>query len=791
MNTYARALILSAMTAVSLTQGCSCSDDDDPNPVVIDPPVTPDPVVTTINGSAGKGIILGGVVNILPIIDGVLSDNSVASGVTGDDGSYSVGIDDYTGSPFVVRVTSASDGSTSMVCDLAGGCGGDVAFGGRVAIDDATFNLDAVVPPVTGLTSQVNLSVLTDTATDVALATLGNGGGTTLDDVITAVSNANSTVANRFGIQGDITTLPIVDLTNPTAVAAVNDNNVLNYNLFSAAIVEALINDNNSLSIAAAVTSFAAQFADVDRGLTDNAVSANVTSLAEILAQAGNVIDAIRETDTTGLTNLGDLETFIDSSQMLAELQPPTDTGSQGTPSETNNDEPLAKARALVAVLGDLSGNIEMTILSEGITIGAQSDAFEAQLEAAEIVSSDAAEQVLEATAKVVEAFAEAYDAYYDNHALTQWQSDNGVVVSVSEVMTIPAGDEAAEVDYVKLMVGMMVEGVATPASVPVEYDGMMVDVAVYMTAMENVDTSETMADGGMETHTAMGSVGISGTAENAGVKLTVKEGSMASLGVGRIVQTMEEVEGVMTDSAVVTAADLELNLMAMLEQKGVTDAVSFDGSLSAALETFSATEVVTLSSSGEEMGSATEEISMLSLALSGAVMNSSGDTANVVFTIEGNGTGLDLSQNWLGDFDSDSRQDSEPEENNFAAVNMSLALDADMAGVDDALKAVYVMTRTGDDKAAVSLNLWYDAIHLTLDTAIYDDAVNQSASLRNQDGVRIDVTDTDDGIEGTIFVGSTKVANINGPLVSYTIEETDESGETFFRSETLDIFDD
>lgn len=63
MNTYTRSLILAAMAAISLSQGCSCSDSKGSGgQVVIDPPVNPDPdpVVVTIGGMAAKGLIYGG-----------------------------------------------------------------------------------------------------------------------------------------------------------------------------------------------------------------------------------------------------------------------------------------------------------------------------------------------------------------------------------------------------------------------------------------------------------------------------------------------------------------------------------------------------------------------------------------------------------------------------------------------------------------------------------------------------------------------------------------------------------
>lgn len=786
MNIYVRVLVLAAVAAVSLTQGCSCSSSNKKkDPVVVDPPEPPTQAVTTISGAAAKGLILGGIVNIHPIIEGVLSDSIIGTGVTGtEDGDYSIQIDDYDGSPLVVRVTAADDGSTSMICDLAAGCGGSVVFGGTVTIDDADFNLDAIVPPVTDSTASVNLSVLTDTATSLALDALTSG--VTVEETITAISNANTSIANRFSIQGDITTLPVVNLADPNAVATAS-NNVINFNLLSASIVEAMMIGDNTLTIASAVNSFTTQFVD-EGGLadTEDSAAASVT-LAEILAQASALIDAIQVADTEGLVDLTTIETIIDANQSLAEQG--STTPDAGTPSTTNDLEPLEKARALVAVLGDLGHSIDMTVLAEGVTLGAEAEELEAQLEIAALASSDGVEQVLEATAKVVEAFGEAYDAYdsYEgSEPFVQWQSSNGVVVSIAEVMSMSAEGEA--VTSVRLTVGSMIDDGVSPASIIVDIDGVMSDVAVYMMATEALRTEETETDG-VEIDSIMGALLISGTAETAEIKLTVQEGSGVTL--DELVSSFSETE--VGEQGNLTLTELEFNLMAMLEQKQsatVTDPVSFMGKIAVSLESLEANETVTWTDSGAA-SSATEEISVLALSLMGSVMNSSDDAVNVVFSIEGDGTGLDFSQDWLGDFDSDDRADSDPEADSFAATRVSLALEADMAGVNDAFKIIYTMIRSDHEAATMTLNMWYSNINLQFFIEVNDDdATDQTATLSNQDGVLMTIMDTGDGIIGEIFANTIKVADIDGALVTYTIEEIDDDGQTFTRQESLDIFE-
>ena len=306
--------VLGATTGLGLS-GCGGSSHD--HPAIMD---------VSVSGTAAKGLVFGGLVNIHPIINGALSDISLGTARTDGTGAFSIDINGYDGSPFVVRTTA--DTATSMRCDLAGGCGGGVAFGQQLLISDSDFQIDAVVPPVQNPTALVNLSVLTDTASELALSTLSSGAS--IEAATTAISNANSSVANRFGITGDITTLPVVDLTDPAAVAAASDN-ILNFNLLSASIVEALIGGDPTLNISTAIQSFATQYT-TGGGLADTEGAASTTvTLAEILAQSSAVIDAIQAADTGGLTtNLATLETTIDADQVTAAAG--STTPSQGVP---------------------------------------------------------------------------------------------------------------------------------------------------------------------------------------------------------------------------------------------------------------------------------------------------------------------------------------------------------------------------------------------------------------------------------------------------------------------------
>ena len=749
MNTYARALILSAMTAVSLTQGCSCSDDDDPLPVVIDPPAG-DPL--TLSGVAAKGIIFGGIVNIHPVINGALSDTSLVSGLTSGDGSYSVQIPDYDGSPFVVRVTAADDGSTSMRCDLAGGCGGGVGFGGVVTLDDPDFNIDAIVPPVVDPTASVNLSVLTDTATSVALDTLSSNTGTSIEDAITAISNANTSIANRFGIQGDITTLPVVDLTNPVAVAAAS-NNHLQYNLLSASIVEALIGGDNTQSITSAIGSFASQFAG-NGGLADTESSAAATvTLAEILAQASAVIDAIQTADTDGLTNLATLETIIDSNANLAS-QGSTEVD-PGTPSTSG--EPLAKVKAMVAVLGDVGTSVDIASVGDS-DVGTETEAFETQMQAAELATSAGLENVVEATALTVEAMARTYDAYDKDNTVTSWTSPDGVMVTVAQ--TTETNAETQEVTVASVALTVVQDVVVNDVSVAIDM----------MATVDGVEYAETM-DGSTETNTGMGEVWISGSAEVPTVMLNVLPMSKFMASELMVVSTETIGDGSTDVSDDWTVGDIDLMLDVAITQVSTetgADPVSFTGNLHTSLNMLRLDETWS-NSAGAENEASNLSVEEAGFSLWGKVANTTGDSMKLSLAVNGDGSGVTFSEMWsssTGDMQSDDESAT-----NYAALAATLSFEAKLAAIPNAVRASLSISRSAEEAATSTLNLKWPANTLTVSALIDDDdATAQVITITNQDGVEAVLTDSDGSWTGTITLDGTEHATIGvGGVVTYS----------------------
>ncbi|PCK02942.1 MAG: hypothetical protein COA42_21780, partial [Alteromonadaceae bacterium] len=271
---------------------------------------TPEPNPLNVSGTAAKGLVLGGVVTIHPVVNGVVDTGLVlGSGTTDANGRYSVTISDYDGGPFFVVISAAADGTTSMRCDLADGCGDGSQFGGSLALSPGNFELQAIVSPTLEDDVLVNISLLTGTVAAVAVNALQNSGGTSTAAVTEAVANANAEVAGRFGVanSGDLTELPIIDLTNPSDFLFVSDNDVA-YNLLNAAVVEALMADDDTLTVDIAVQRFYEQYVN-NGGLADTeVVDSTAVTLAEILTEASDLIDVIELEAQDVNLNLGALE---------------------------------------------------------------------------------------------------------------------------------------------------------------------------------------------------------------------------------------------------------------------------------------------------------------------------------------------------------------------------------------------------------------------------------------------------------------------------------------------------
>ena len=185
---------------------------------------------TTVSGTASKGIVISGLVSAYLFDDaGVPETDAITTATTDSNGDYTLSIPaEHTGKPVYI-VVDDNDGAASMKCDIASGCDNDgdgtadVAFGETLDLAAGDLEMTAVLPEVAAEVS-VNVTPLTTVAAAVAVDAISTGVVTDFN-IQEAVNNANSQVADRFGLMGDVTQIPVVDLTDATDVAAIAMDN--------------------------------------------------------------------------------------------------------------------------------------------------------------------------------------------------------------------------------------------------------------------------------------------------------------------------------------------------------------------------------------------------------------------------------------------------------------------------------------------------------------------------------------------------------------------------------------
>lgn len=687
-----------------------------------------------ISGVAAKGLVVGGVVNIHPIVNGALDTSiSVGSGVTDNTGSYNINVDNYDGNPFVVRV-SASD-TTTMVCDLAGGCNGQ-PFGSNIPLTDTSFNMDAVVPPipVSSPNASVNISVLTDTASKVALNALSSNTDTSLETVTQLVRNANSSVANRFNISGDLTSLPVVDLTSPAALVNVAQD-VIEYNLLSAGIVESLVNGGANMSIANAVQSFSNQFV-TNGGLADTETTDDVSNvtLAEIFERASSIVNSIQTTDTGGTLNLGSLTSVIDANLALAQVG--STTPNPGTPTDTSLDD-LAKVKAMVAELRKVGTGIQTGFVNQQALLDATLD--------------DDSGAVLSAVSSGVSAIGDAWSAYDMDNTTTSFTHENGLTVSISAV-----------------------EGVVTYAidgeiSVLVETDvaTMEVTVDLMLTAIDDGSSLTTTVGDNGETSAASVILNVNGSATSDMVALTVSSGSVTLNATGTSAETQTDAGMTETVTLAVSGFEVDLALTIIETSAASDDPVSFNGNLSFAVTNLAEEQSSTTTQSVDQQDmviflyAMSSELSAdtLNVSLSGTFSAPSGASLTASININADGTDFSLVCS-----ESDTASSCAPEDAvNFLDFSFASVFSVDSLGDINSLTKVLISgSRSGLNTGEVSIRVIYGGVILsTTYQASTVESNSSTLTITDQNSVMLTVTETIDANDTSTISGIATLNNV------------------------------
>lgn len=277
------------------------------------------------SGVAAKGIIKHAIVTAYEFNAAGSSVRTVGTGETDASGKYSLTIgSSYTGGPLKLVLTTKSDGTTKMVCDVAAGCGAGVAFGADYSLS-STFALTAYQQAVSnGAAVKTQITPYTNMAAARVQAQVS--AGSTLDN--TLVANANSEVSQIVGV--NIATTEPVDITNASAVAAAGAD-ALQYAAFNAGVGN--IAFANTTSFEAGIAAVASSFAD---GMFDASDAVSITDIV-----AGVNAEATATTALNSITLTATLASITSNTTVTGDYNP--------EPAATATLTAVAQARGLVS----------------------------------------------------------------------------------------------------------------------------------------------------------------------------------------------------------------------------------------------------------------------------------------------------------------------------------------------------------------------------------------------------------------------------------------------------------
>jgi len=727
------------------------------------------PNTTSISGTADKGIIAGGTVTAYPVVNGLVERaNPLGSDITDVNGEYAIVVpDSYNGEPLVLEITT--DGSAMMKCDLPSGCGvsasGPIAFGDDYALTDPSFVLQAMIPSAPSSAVAVNITPLTNIAAALAQEILSS------DLEASQIALANSQVADRFGITGDLTEFAVIDVTDPVAVSAASDD-VVEYAAISAAVIEAVQNDNPELSIEAAIESFSADY--VEQGLAGNASNDATTDLTEILTAAQSVLSSVEELDEGNTLELASLNTKLVADVLDAQLEE-QDSFDKGAPSETAFTTELDQVKAFVAEWRDVATSIGSSEVS-GVTVEALATTFSDQISASNLASSEDTAQVLEYLAISILAIEQAYEAFELDDTLTEFVFDAAPVLD-SDLFVEIASTETV-----------------TVLSIDVADD---VWGAISLSASLDANLSESDISNGQDTIAVNGSLDlvVEGSLTNNVVELRILEDSGFSVESIAFSETSSEAESEdsyesdLTETLTVSSITLGLNVE--LEELTTPNPVKFEGMLDASIAGLDYLAEQTYSNTfsseafSEEENQLTFEFATVSLALGGDFSNMSGDRFSAALAVQGDASGvafenlftesINCNDSFGCDFVNETVTTADETEENFVAVGFTLSFSADLANTLDAATITLSAERSGLEGIAASFDITYPGVQLSAEFDCSIEEESCTAALVNQDGVRLEIVSDENGeVSGDIERGGSSYATIENRDIGMVIVYAD-----------------
>jgi len=775
-----KTITLSLIAALAFTAcgggggGGSENNPGTPSPTPTPQQPTPEPTISTqVSGVVAKGIVSNGIVRIYPLNGGSVDFNTVlATASTDANGHYTAALTDYDGGPLYIQITAREDGSTGMRCDLSEGCDG-TPFGSEFSITDIDFALDAVVPGFTGNSLSSNVSTLSSTAAKLALNQLASTTDTSARAVNQLIADANSSVVNRFGMVGNLLEMPIVDLTNPSAVQSA-DRDALEFNFLNAAIVAATQSGSSSLSFVDALSVFANQYA-ANTGLADTETGATErVTLEEILNNATALIQTVEAADSNHNLDLAALET---------QLHAQANQAGNGSSSPVNGTPISQSPTELIAVKSMVT---DIRNLKTGADLS-DPEAFTDKVELATRTFDDHAGDVMEAVTRTVEAILQAVTEWQDDKSLTQYEYNNLNVTITDDAngTTFSSGSEPSA----PIMV--------TNAS------GGQTAVEVMMVAeLADFEISESATERSVDVE-----LSVSCAASSTWVRFDISQGQI----IAHLQSSSEDSltsntdnENISYEDTAASSSTLEsivMNLSISLAQVtgSVDDPITFSGNYQIDASGFanSREETDTWITDADagliswlDIWSDSTTVGNMSASVSGGISSASGEslTASIAFGLRGDGAtfncnGIDEGDLISQEYTSQETCDEETSDE-WVGLNFAISFAQDLSGVADDASLLFSGERTGLDDAILGLEISYGETMLEIE---YDSLADQDnieqITIRNQDGIVVtlveEINDGEKTQSGSIVFNDTEFATISNDLGFIAISYNDGTNES------------
>ena len=376
-----------------------------------------------VAGRLERGTIADARVSLLPMAGGRPAwDETLGSGFTDSNGRFSIAIESrYLGMPVVLRAEILS-GRSLIKCDLTDTCGEGAAFGDRFTASRDSELVLAV--PALLKSRQHNITVFSHVAYRLVESQLTEPppNGNALADIQLQhnIARANSQIASRFGIIGDLVSVELIDVTRRAEVESASVNS-LGHSLLGSSIIKATMNANPASSFGDLVDDFSAQY--ISAGVPGNSEMASVVSYADILDVA---IAAVSSLQSVYPKDMSGLVSEFSVAKGLAATEE-ADQFSAGVASQTSGLTSIEKGKSFVddirrvALSIDLKKIVMLSKLSE-LVDGNAADAlmqFGLQLDAAEILQGKQADRIYAAFGKVIAAVLNALVEFYGGSAVS------------------------------------------------------------------------------------------------------------------------------------------------------------------------------------------------------------------------------------------------------------------------------------------------------------------------------------------------------------------------------------